>query len=331
VSDTFRALRVHKTDAGQEVRFEDLSLGDLMEGDVVVRVDYSTVNFKDGLALSGKSPIIRAWPLIPGIDFAGAVESSSHPEFRPGDRVVLNGWGVGESHHGGYAQRARVKGDWLVKLPEAISSAHAMAIGTAGYTAMLCVLGLERLGVTPAKGEVLVTGAAGGVGSVAIALLARLGYTVVASSRRKDSEGDYLRRLGASDVVDAADFQGPARPLARERWAGAVDAVGSHTLANVLSQTRYGGVVTACGLAQGMDLPGSVAPFILRGVTLAGIDSVMRPKPDRVEAWERLARDLDLAKLEAMTSRAGLGDLPRLGAEIVEGKIRGRVVVDVNA
>lgn len=331
MTETFRALRAHKTDGGQEVRFEDLTLDDLGDGDVMVRVEYSTLNFKDGLALTGKSPIIRAWPLIPGIDFAGVVESSSNPGFKAGDRVVLNGWGVGESHNGGYAGKARVKGDWLVRLPDAISTAHAMAIGTAGYTAMLCVLGLERLGVTPDKGEVLVTGAAGGVGSVAIAVLSRLGYRVVASSRRKESEGDYLTGLGATEVVDAADFQGPARPLARERWAGAVDAVGSHTLANVLSQTRYGGVVTACGLAQGMDLPGSVAPFILRGVTLAGIDSVMRPKPDRVEAWARLARDLDLSKLDAMTSRATLADLPRLGGEIVEGKVRGRVVVDVNA
>ncbi|MDE2486433.1 MAG: oxidoreductase [Alphaproteobacteria bacterium] len=331
VTETFRALRAHKTDGGQEVRFEDLTLDDLGDGDVVVRVEYSTLNFKDGLALTGKSPIIRAWPLIPGIDFAGVVESSSNPGFKAGDRVVLNGWGVGESHNGGYAGKARVKGDWLVRLPDAISTAHAMAIGTAGYTAMLCVLGLERLGATPDKGEVLVTGAAGGVGSVAIAVLSRLGYRVVASSRRKESEGDYLKGLGATEVVDAADFQGPARPLARERWAGAVDAVGSHTLANVLSQTRYGGVVTACGLAQGMDLPGSVAPFILRGVTLAGIDSVMRPKPDRVEAWARLARDLDFSKLDAMSSRAALDDLPRLGAEIVEGRVRGRVVVDVNA
>jgi acrylyl-CoA reductase (NADPH) len=331
VSDTFRALRAHKTDAGQEVRFEDLTLDDLGDGDVVVRVDYSTVNFKDGLALTGKSPIIRAWPLVPGIDFAGTVESSGRAEFKPGDRVVLNGWGVGESHNGGYAQKARVKGDWLVKLPDAISTAHAMAIGTAGYTAMLSVLSLERLGVTPDKGEVLVTGAAGGVGSVAIAVLSKLGYQVVASSRRKDTEGDYLRGLGASDVIDAADYQVAGRPLARERWAGAVDAVGSHTLANVLAQTRYGGVVTACGLAQGMDLPASVAPFILRGVTLAGIDSVMRPKADRVEAWSRLARDLDLGKLDAMTSPAALADLPRVGAEIVEGKVRGRIVVDVNA
>lgn len=331
MTDTFRALRLHKTDGAPEARFEDLTDADLMEGDVTVRVEHSTINFKDGLALTGRSPVVRVWPLIPGIDFAGVVETSSHSGFKAGDRVVLNGWGVGETHHGGYAKRARVKGDWLVKLPQGLTSAQAMAIGTAGYTAMLCVIGLERQGVKPDAGDVLVTGAAGGVGSVAIALLARLGYRVVASSRRKDSEGDYLRGLGAADVVDAAEFQGPARPIGKERWAGAVDSVGSHTLANVLSQTRYGGAVTACGLAQGLDLPGSVAPFILRGVTLAGIDSVMRPAPDRVEAWGRLARDLDLGKLEAMTSNATLADLPRLGTEILDGKVRGRVVVDVNA
>ena len=331
MTDTFRALRLHKTDGAPEARFEDLTDADLMDGDVTVRVEYSTINFKDGLALTGRSPVVRVWPLIPGIDFAGVVETSSHAGFKAGDRVVLNGWGVGETHHGGYAQRARVKGDWLVKLPDGLTSAQAMAIGTAGYTAMLCVIGLERQGVKPDAGDILVTGAAGGVGSVAIALLARLGYRVVGSSRRKDSEGDYLRSLGAAEVVDAAEFQGPARPIGKERWAGAVDSVGSHTLANVLSQTRYGGAVTACGLAQGLDLPGSVAPFILRGVTLAGIDSVMRPAPDRVEAWGRLARDLDLGKLGAMTSNAKLADLPRLGTEILDGKVRGRVVVDVNA
>jgi acrylyl-CoA reductase (NADPH) len=329
VTDTFRALRAHKTDTGQALKFEDLGVADLGEGDVVVRVEHSTLNFKDGLALTGRSPIIRNWPLIPGIDLAGMVESSADPEFKPGERVVLNGWGVGESHNGGYAGKARVKGAWLVKLPAGLTTAQAMAIGTAGYTAMLSVLTLERLGVTPDKGEVLVTGAAGGVGGVAVALLARLGHTVVASSRRKETEGHYLRGLGATDVLDAAELQGPARPLARERWAGAVDAVGSHTLANVLSQTRYGGVVTACGLAQGMDLPASVAPFILRGVTLAGIDSVMRPKPDRIEAWARLARDLDLGKLESLTTHARLDDLPRLAGEIVEGKVRGRVVIDL--
>lgn len=328
---TFRALRLHKTDGAPEARFEDLTDADLMDGDVTVRVEHSTINFKDGLALTGRSPVVRVWPLIPGIDFAGVVETSDHAGLKAGDRVVLNGWGVGESHHGGYAQRARVKGDWLVKLPDGLTSAQAMAIGTAGYTAMLCVLGLERQGVTPGSGDILVTGAAGGVGSVAIALLAKLGYRVVASSRRKDSEGDYLAGLGAADVIDAAEFQAAGRPLGKERWAGAVDAVGSHTLANVIAQTRYGGAVTACGLAQGLDLPASVAPFILRGVTLVGIDSVMRPAPDRVEAWSRLATDLDLGKLAAMTSNATLSDLPRLGPDILDGKVRGRVVVDVNA
>lgn len=328
----FKAILLTRDDAKRTVAtLTDLDEAQLPAGDVDVRVEYSTLNYKDALAITNASPVVRSWPMVAGIDGAGTVLDSTHPAWQAGDRVVLNGFGVGESHNGGYAQKARVKGEWLVKLPDAISTEHAMAIGTAGYTAMLCVLGLERLGVTPEKGEVLVTGAAGGVGSVAIALLSRLGFRVVASSRRKDSEGAYLIGLGAAEVVDAADFQGPARPLARERWAGAVDAVGSHTLANVLSQTRYGGVVTACGLAQGMDLPGSVAPFILRGITLAGVDSVMRPKPDRIEAWGRLARDLDLAKLDAMTSRAKLDDLPRLGAEIVEGKVRGRVVVDVNA
>ncbi|HEX5377143.1 MAG TPA: MDR family oxidoreductase [Phenylobacterium sp.] len=329
MTDTFRALRLHKTEAAPEARFEDLTLSDLMDGDVVVRVEHSTVNFKDGLALTGKSPVVRVWPLIPGIDFAGVVESSSNPDYAPGDRVVLNGWGVGETHHGGYAQKARVKGEWLVKLPDAITTAQAMAIGTAGYTAMLCVMGLERQGVTPDKGDILVTGAAGGVGSVALALLSRLGYRAVASSRRIATEAGYLTGLGAAEVIDAAEFQGPARPLGKERWAGAVDAVGSHTLANVISQTKYGGTVTACGLAQGLDLPGSVAPFILRGVTLAGVDSVMRPRPDRVTAWSRLARDLDLDKLASMTTQARMDDLPRLATEITEGKIRGRVVIGV--
>ncbi|HEY1753262.1 MAG TPA: MDR family oxidoreductase [Caulobacteraceae bacterium] len=328
--DPFRAIRLFKTDAGQETRFVDLTEADLMDGDVTVRVDYSTVNYKDGLALTGKAPVVRVWPLTPGIDFAGVVESSQSPDFTPGERVVLNGWGVGETHHGGYAGKARVKGEWLVKLPEAISNAEAMAIGTAGYTAMLCVMALEREGVTPQKGEVLVTGAAGGVGSVAIALLARLGYRVVASSGRKATEGDYLTGLGAAEILDRAELAGPGRPLGRERWAGVVDAVGSHTLANALAQTRYGGAVAACGLAQGMDLPGSVAPFILRGVTLAGVDSVMCPKPRRDEAWSRLARDLDLGKLAAMRVDAALDDVPALATAITEGQIRGRVVVAVS-
>jgi acrylyl-CoA reductase (NADPH) len=331
MTETFRAIRLFKTETGQETRFVDLTDADLMEGDVDVRIDYSTINYKDGLALTGKSPVVRVWPLTPGIDFAGAVEKSTHAGFKPGDRVVLNGWGVGESHHGGYAQKARVKGDWLVKLPDAISTAHAMAIGTAGYTAMLCVMGLERQGVTPDKGDVVVTGAAGGVGSVAIALLSRLGYRVVASTGRKEAESDYLTGLGAAEIIDRAELSAPGRPLARERWAGAVDVVGSHTLANVLAQIRYGGAVAACGLAQGLDLPGSVAPFILRGVTLAGIDSVMCPTPRRIEAWARLAKELDLGLLDKMTERAVLGDLPALGEAILAGKVRGRVVVDVNA
>jgi acrylyl-CoA reductase (NADPH) len=327
---SFRAIRLAKTETGQETRFVNLTDADLMDGDVDVRVEYSTVNYKDGLALTGKSPVVRVWPLTPGIDFAGVVETSTHAGLEPGDRVVLNGWGVGETHHGGYAQKARVKGDWLIKLPDAISTAHAMAIGTAGYTAMLSVMALEHEGVTPDKGDIVVTGAAGGVGGVAIALLSKLGYRVVASTGRKESEGDYLTGLGAAEIIDRAELSAPGRPIARERWAGGVDAVGSHTLANVLAQIRYGGAVAACGLAQGLDLPGSVAPFILRGVTLAGIDSVMCPTPRRAEAWARLASDLDLGRLDAMTERAGLDDVPALGAAILEGKVRGRVVVDVN-
>ena len=331
MAESFRAIRLFKTDGGQEARFVELTDADLMDGDVDVRVEYSTVNFKDGLALTGRSPIVRAWPLTPGIDLAGVVERSTNDGFKPGDRVVLNGWGVGESHHGGYAQKARVKGDWLVKLPDAISTAHAMAIGTAGYTAMLCIMALEREGVTPEKGDVVVTGAAGGVGSVAVALLSKLGYSVVASTGRKANESDYLTGLGAADIIDRAELSEPGRPIARERWAGGVDCVGSHTLANVLAQIRYGGAAAACGLAQGMDLPGSVAPFILRGVVLAGVDSVMCPTPRRTEAWSRLARDLDLGLLDAMTVRAALAGVPALGAAILEGKVRGRVLVDVNA
>jgi acrylyl-CoA reductase (NADPH) len=330
MADTFRAIRLFKTETGQETRFVDLTDADLMEGDVDVAIDYSTVNFKDGLALTGRSPVVRVWPLTPGIDFAGTVTRSDHAGFKPGDAVILNGWGVGETHHGGYAQKARVKGDWLVKRPAGITPAQAMAIGTAGYTAMLCVMALEREGVTPASGDVLVTGAAGGVGSVAIALLAKLGYRVIASSGRKETEGDYLHGLGAAEIIDRAELSAPGRPLGKERWAGAVDSVGSQTLVNVLAQTRYGGAVAACGLAQGLDLPGTVMPFILRGVTLAGVDSVMCPKPKREAAWARLAKDLDLDLLEAMTRRATLKDLPALAEDILAGKVRGRVVVDVN-
>ncbi|MDO8421411.1 MAG: MDR family oxidoreductase [Parvibaculum sp.] len=330
MTDTFRAIRVSKAETGQTTEIVNLTTADLMDGDVTVAVDYSTVNYKDGLALTGAAPIIRSFPLIPGIDFAGTVESSTNAGFKAGDRVVLNGYGVGEGHNGGYAQKARVKGDWLVKLPAGISNAHAMAIGTAGYTAMLCVLGLEHGGVTPDKGDILVTGAAGGVGSVAIALLSKLGYRVIASTGRA-SEADYLKGLGASEIIDRNELSAAGRPLNKERWAGVVDAVGSHTLVNAIAGTRYGGTVTACGLAQGMDLPGSVAPFILRGITLAGIDSVNAPMTKRVQAWSRLAQDLDLKKLDAMTTRVKLADVPALGAEILAGKVRGRIVVDVNA
>src|SRR5262245_23934943 len=325
----FKALLASKTDAGSTIAWQELSEAELMDGDVVVRVSHSTINYKDGLALTGKAPVIRRWPMIPGIDFAGAVVSSGHPELKAGDAVVLNGWGAGETHYGGYAQMARVKGDWLVKMPPQFSAAEAMAIGTAGYTAMLCVLALERHGVKPASGPVLVTGAAGGVGSVAIALLAKLGYQVTASTGRA-SEADYLKGLGASEIVDRTELAKPARPLAKERWAGAVDAVGSHTLANALSMTKYGGAVAACGLAGGMDLATSVAPFILRGVTLVGIDSVMAPMAIRIEAWNRLARDLDPGKLAAMAVTRPAADVVALAPEILAGQVRGRIVLEMD-
>lgn len=326
---TFHAFLLTKDDGGpQQLSWTEVSDDDLMDGDVTVAVSHSTVNFKDGLALTGSSPVVRRWPMIPGIDFAGTVEASTHDGIAVGDEVILNGWGVGETHLGGYAERARVPGEWLVPKPEAFTPAQAMAIGTAGYTAMLCVLALERHGVGPDAGPILVTGASGGVGGVATSLLSGLGYEVVASTGRLD-EADYLRSLGASDVLDRAELSEPGRALGKERWAGAVDSVGSHTLANVLAGTRYGGTVAACGLAQGMDLPGSVAPFILRGVTLAGVDSVMAPKAARLEAWDRLARDLDLAKLDALTQTRQLADAPELGADILAGKVRGRVVLTV--
>jgi acrylyl-CoA reductase (NADPH) len=326
--DNFRAIRVSKGDGGQSVELTSLSEADLMEGDVTVDVEYSTVNYKDALALTGKAPIIRTYPLIPGIDFAGTVRNSVHSGFEPGDKVILNGWGVGESHHGGFAERARVRGDWLVTVPDGLDTARAMAIGTAGYTAMLCVMALEDQGVTPGDGEVLVTGAAGGVGTVAIALLSKLGYTVAASTGRT-SEADFLKDLGAASVIDRGEFTGQVKMLAKSRWAGAVDAVGSTTLANVLSQMTYGGTVAACGLAQGMDLPTSVAPFILRAVKLIGVDSVMCPMARRSEAWRRLARDLDLAKLDALTSHVKLEDVPQVAEDLLAGKVRGRTVVDI--
>jgi len=325
---TFKAMVITKADKGQAVAWTDFAEADLMEGDVTVRVTHSTINYKDGLALTGKAPVVRRWPMIAGIDFAGHVEKSDSADFKPGDEVILNGWGLGETHLGGYGERARVKSGWLVPKPAGLSAAETMAIGTAGYTAMLSVLALERGGLTPSAGPVVVTGAAGGVGSVAIALLAKLGYHVIASTGRT-SEADYLKGLGAAEILDRAELSGPGRPLGKERWAGAVDSVGSNTLANVIAQTKYGGTVAACGLAQGMDLPASVAPFILRGVTLAGIDSVMAPKSRRIEAWKRLEQDLDRGKLAAMTVTRPVTDAIALAPEILAGKVRGRVVLTI--
>ena len=325
----FRAILIEKDDHGYRAGLQQLDEARLPEGDVRVRVSHSTLNYKDALAITGKGPVVRQFPMVPGIDLAGVVEDSSHPDYRPGDAVLLNGWGVGEGHWGGLAQLARLKGDWLIPLPAGFSAAEAMAVGTAGYTAMLAVLALERHGVTPDQGEVLVTGANGGVGSFAIALLARLGYRVAASTGRPE-EADYLKGLGAAEIVARASLAEPGRPLARERWAGAIDSVGSHTLANVCAATRYGGCVAACGLAQGMEFPATVAPFILRGVTLAGIDSVMRPRADRLEAWARLARDLDKTLLASITRTIGLEDAIATAGELLAGRVRGRVVVDVD-
>ncbi|SEJ61464.1 acrylyl-CoA reductase (NADPH) [Pseudomonas linyingensis] len=325
----FRAILIDKDDSGYRASVQTLDEARLPEGDVQVRVSHSTLNYKDALAITGKSPVVRQFPMVPGIDLAGIVEHSGHPDYRPGDAVLLNGWGVGESHWGGLAQKARLNGDWLIPLQRGFSAAEAMAVGTAGYTAMLSVLALERNGVTPAHGEVLVTGANGGVGSFAIALLARLGYRVVASTGRPE-EADYLKSLGAAGIIERASLSEPGRPLARERWAGAIDSVGSHTLANVCAATRYGGTVAACGLAQGMDFPATVAPFILRGVTLVGIDSVMRPRADRLQAWQRLARDLDKGLLASMTRVIGLAEAIPSAEALLAGQVRGRVVVDVN-
>ena len=326
----FKALVISKAGDAQQCAVREVEEAGLPDGNVMLKVDYSTVNYKDGLALTGTAPVVRKFPMVPGIDGAGTVTASSHAQFKTGDQVILNGWGVGESHWGCLAQRARLNGDWLVALPGQFTTRQAMAIGTAGYTAMLCVLALEQHDVTPDKGDVLVTGAAGGVGSVAIALLARLGYRVVASTGRT-SEADYLKSLGATEIVDRATLAAPGKPLAKERWAGAIDTVGSHTLANACAGMRYRGAVAACGLAGGMDFPSSVAPFILRGVTLAGIDSVMAPRALRVEAWSRLARDLDPAKLDAMTREIPLAGAISAAADVLAGKVRGRLVVDVNA
>jgi acrylyl-CoA reductase (NADPH) len=325
----FNAILLEKPDSGFSASLTQLDDSQLPDGDVTVRIDYSTLNYKDGLAIANTSPVVRKWPMVPGVDFAGTVEASTHPDWEPGDKVILNGWGVGEVHWGGLAQKARVQGEWLVALPEAFSSWQAMAIGTAGYTAMLCVQALEKHGMTPARGPVLVTGANGGVGSVAIALLAKLGYQVLASTGRL-AETEHLKALGASEVIDRATLAAPGRPLGKERWAAAVDTVGSHTLANVCAGLRYGGVVAACGLAQGMDFPGSVAPFILRGVTLAGIDSVMAPRALRINAWDRLAQDLDTDRLASFVREISLAEALVVAPQILAGQVRGRVVVDVN-
>lgn len=325
---TFKAMVIEKAESGTKAAVADFDEANLMDGDVTVRVEYSTVNYKDGLAITGKAPVVRRFPMIAGIDFAGTVESSDHPDWKAGDKVILNGWGTGETHLGAYAEKARVKGDWLVRLPPTISTREAMAIGTAGYTAMLSVMALEKHGLTPASGPIAVTGAAGGVGSVAVAILSKLGFSVSATTGRPE-QADYLKGLGASEIVERAVLSGPPKALARERWAGGIDSVGSTTLANLLSMIRYGGAVSACGLAGGMDLPGSVAPFILRGVCLLGIDSVMCPLPKRREAWKRLETDLDRQKLAAMTREIGLSELPQAAADIVAGQIRGRVVVKI--
>ncbi len=325
----FKGILIEKDESGYRAALKDIEEAQLPEGDVTVRVSHSTLNYKDGLAITGKAPVVRKFPMVPGIDLAGTVEHSEHPHYKVGDAVLLNGWGVGETHWGGLAQKARVKGNWLVPLPTAFTPQQAMSIGTAGYTAMLCVLALERQGVKPVDGEILVTGAAGGVGSVAIAVLSQLGYTVVAVSGRPE-EADYLQGLGAVEVLERAQFSAPGKPMGKERWAGAVDVVGSHTLANVCATTKYRGVVTACGLAGGMDFPASVAPFILRGVTLVGVDSVMCPQADRLEAWQRLGRDLDLAKLGVISREIGLSEVVPVATQLLNGEVKGRVVVDVN-
>jgi len=325
---TFRAIRIDKAEKGTTAALAQFDEAELMEGDVTVAVEYSTLNYKDGLALTGKAPVVRRFPMIAGIDFAGTVEQSSHPAWKAGDKVVCTGWGMGETHLGSYAEKARVKGDWLVRLPDGMSMRDAMAIGTAGFTAMLAVLALEKHGLTPKDGPIVVTGAAGGVGSVATAVLSKLGHHVIASTGRT-SEADYLKSLGAAEVIDRAELSGPAKPLAKERWAGGIDSVGSTTLANLLSMTKYRGAIAACGLAAGMDLPSSVAPFILRGVCLLGIDSVMCPIEPRRAAWSRLASDMDHGKLAEITHEIGLDEVLAAGGKILAGEVRGRIVVKI--
>jgi acrylyl-CoA reductase (NADPH) len=325
---TFKAIRIDKAEKGTTAALTQFDEADLMEGDVTVAVEWSTLNYKDGLAVTGKAPVVRRFPMIAGIDFAGTVEASSNPQWKAGDKVICTGWGLGETHLGAYAEKARVKGDWLVRLPDGMSARQAMAIGTAGFTAMLAVLALEKHGVTPKAGPVVVTGAAGGVGSVAIAVLSKLGYHVIASTGRM-SEAPYLKALGAAELIDRNELSGPAKPLAKERWAGGIDSVGSTTLANLLSMTKYGGAIAACGLAAGMDLPSSVAPFILRGVCLLGIDSVMCPIELRKLAWTRLASDLDSGKLVEITHEIRLDQVIAAGADILAGRVRGRIVVKI--
>ncbi len=330
MAQTFQAILISRDeDKKQSVDIVELSEKDLMEGDVTVRVDATTVNYKDGLAITGRSPVVRHWPMVPGVDLAGTVIQSDSAEFSVGDQVLLNGFGVGEVHWGAYAGLARLNSDWLIPLPEGLDARQAMGVGTAGYTAMLCVIALERHGVTPDAGSVVVTGAAGGVGSVAVAILAKLGFHVIASTGRP-SEAEFLTGLGAAEIIDRTELSEPGRPLGKERWSAGVDAVGSHTLANVLAQTQYGGAVAACGLAQGFDLPTTVMPFILRGVSLLGIDSVMARKSARVEAWQRIVRDLEIGKLDSITATIGFADIIDTAHAIVDGKVRGRVIVDMH-
>jgi acrylyl-CoA reductase (NADPH) len=325
----FKGILIEKEEAGYRTGLQEIEETQLPIGDVLVRVGYSTLNYKDALAITGKGPVVRKFPMVPGIDLAGVVEESGYAEFMPGDQVLLNGWGVGETHWGGLAQKARLKGDWLIPLPTAFTPQQAMTIGTAGYTAMLCVIALERHGLKPGDGEIAISGAMGGVGNVATAVLSKLGYRVAAITGRV-SDAAYLKQLGAADVIDRVQFTTPGKPLGKERWAGAIDVVGGHTLANLCATMRYGGVVAACGLAGSMDFPATVAPFILRGVTLAGIDSVMRPRVDRIEAWRRLGEDLVCGKLGSIGREVGLGEVIPLAGEMIQGKIRGRIVVDVN-
>ena len=325
----FNAVLIKKDEQGYRAELTELPEDRLPEGDVAVDVEYSTLNYKDGLAITGKGPIVRAFPMVPGIDFAGVVRSTAHPDFAVGDRVVLNGWGVGEQHWGGLAQKAKVRGDWLIKLPSSMPARRAMAIGTAGYTAMLCIMALEKYGIRTEDGDILVTGASGGVGSIAIMLLHKLGYRVVASTGRLE-EGPYLKALGAGEIIDRASLVQAGKPLQKERWAAAVDSVGSHTLANICAGLKADGAVAACGMAQGLDLPTSVAPFILRGVALLGINSVTRPKVQRIEAWERLSSLLSESDLEQTASEIGLGDVVATAERLVSGHVRGRTVVNVN-